>query len=83
MPHFFYEQSLYVIVIISVTTTGFGAIPAFLSERFPTEIHNSSSGFAYNGAYFLVLYPLITLNLPYNAVERSLLCWDLILFLDR
>jgi len=64
----FYEQSFYVIAIVFVTTTGFGAIPAFLSERFPTEIRNSASGFAYNGGLFFgALAPLVALNLLSEA----------------
>jgi len=61
---FFYERYFYVIVIVFVATTGFGAIPAFLSERFPTEIRNSASGFAYNGGLFFgAMAPIIALNL--------------------
>jgi MFS transporter, MHS family, proline/betaine transporter len=61
---FFYEKSFYIIVIVFVATTGFGAIPAFLSERFPTEIRNSASGFAYNGGLFFgALAPIVALNL--------------------
>jgi MFS family permease len=43
------ERVLYTIILIIVATTGFGPIPAFLSERFPTEVRNSASGFIYNG----------------------------------
>lgn len=60
----FYEQSVFILVIVFFATTGFGAIPAFLSERFPTEIRNSASGFAYNGGLFFgAMAPIIALNL--------------------
>ncbi|WP_297593812.1 hypothetical protein [Nitrosopumilus sp.] len=39
----------YTVVLMIIATTGFGPIPVFLSERFPTEIRNSASGFIYNG----------------------------------
>jgi len=65
---FFYERTVYVIIIVFVATTGFGAIPAFLSERFPTEIRNSASGFVYNGGLFFgALAPLVAINLISNA----------------
>ena len=40
-----YERIAYTVILIVVATTGFGPIPAFLSERFPTEVRNSASGF--------------------------------------
>jgi len=68
----FYESYFYVIVIVFVTTTGFGAIPAFLSERFPTEIRNSASGFAYNGGLFFgAMAPIIALNLLSKAADYA------------
>ncbi len=49
-------------------TTGFGPIPAFLSERFPTEIRNSASGFVYNGGLIFGSWaPLIAVSLLANA----------------
>ena len=69
---FFYERSTYAIIIIFVATTGFGAIPAFLSERFPTEIRNSASGFAYNGGLFFgAMAPIIALNLLSQSSEYA------------
>lgn len=69
---FFYERSIYSIIIIFVATTGFGAIPAFLSERFPTEIRNSASGFAYNGGLFFgAMAPIIALNLLSQSSEYA------------
>ena len=43
------EKKLYASIAVFVSSTAFGSIPAFLSERFPTEIRNTASGFAYNG----------------------------------
>ena len=68
----FYERYFYVIVIVFVTTTGFGAIPAFLSERFPTEIRNSASGFAYNGGLFFgAMAPIIAINLLSKTTDYA------------
>jgi MFS family permease len=51
-------------VLIFVATTGFGPIPAFLSERFPTEVRNSACGFVYNGGLIAGSWaPLIAVNL--------------------
>ena len=51
-------------------TTGFGPIPAFLSERFPTEIRNSASGFVYNGGLIFGSWaPLIAVTLLAEAGE--------------
>lgn len=50
------------------TTTGFGPIPAMLSERFPTEVRNSACGFVYNGGLIIGSWaPLIAVNLLSNA----------------
>ncbi|MDE1818742.1 MAG: MFS transporter [Thaumarchaeota archaeon] len=60
----FYERSLYTAILIFVATSGFGPIPAFLSERFPTEIRNSASGFVYNGGLLIGSWaPLIAVSL--------------------
>ena len=62
------ERIIYTGVIVFVTTTGFGSIPAFLSERFPTEIRNSACGFVYNdGLIFGSWAPLIVVNLLSQA----------------
>lgn len=60
----FFERSIFTIILIMVATTGFGPIPAFLSERFPTAIRNSASGFAYNGGLLFGSWaPLIAVSL--------------------
>ena len=64
------ERILYTIVLIMAATTGFGPIPAFLSERFSTEIRNSASGFVYNGGLIFGSWaPLIAVALLAEAGE--------------
>ena len=48
-----FERIVYVIILMMAATTGFGPIPAFLSERFSTAVRNSASGFAYNGGLLI------------------------------
>jgi len=63
-----FEKALYIIILIFAATTGFGPIPAMLSERFPTEIRNSACGFVYNGGLIIGSWaPLIAVNLLSNA----------------
>ncbi|MFB5598037.1 MAG: MFS transporter [Nitrosopumilaceae archaeon] len=65
-----FERILYTIVLIMAATTGFGPIPAFLSERFSTEIRNSASGFVYNGGLIFGSWaPLIAVALLAEAGE--------------
>jgi MHS family proline/betaine transporter-like MFS transporter len=53
-----------VIILIMAATTGFGPIPAFLSERFQTSIRNSASGFAYNGGLLVGSWaPLVAVTM--------------------
>ena len=59
-----FERISYTIILIMVATTGFGPIPAFLSERFPTEVRNSASGFIYNGGLIFGSWaPLIAVTM--------------------
>jgi len=54
----------FVIVYAFVVSTASGPIPAFFSERFPTQIRNSAAGFSYNaGLIFGSWSPLIALSL--------------------
>lgn len=63
-----FERIIYTIILIFAATTGFGPIPAFLSERFPTELRNSACGFVYNGGLIIGSWaPLIAVNLISNA----------------
>lgn len=60
----FYARSLYTIILIFAATSGFGPIPAFLSERFSTEVRNSASGFVYNGGLLIGSWaPLIAVTI--------------------
>jgi len=62
------ERILYIVPFVFVATTCFGAIPAFLSERFLTEVRNSAAGFVYNGGLIIGSWsPLIAINLLSNA----------------
>ncbi len=62
---------LFVIIYAFVVSTASGPVPAFFSERFPTEIRNSAAGFSYNaGLIFGSWSPLIALTLM-SLVERS------------
>ena len=64
------ERVGYTIILIIVATTGFGPIPAFLSERFPTEIRNSASGFIYNGGLIFGSWaPLIAVTMLSKGEE--------------
>ena len=65
-----YERAVYTIILIVVATTGFGPIPAFLSERFPTEVRNSASGFIYNGGLIFGSWaPLIAVTMLSNNTK--------------
>lgn len=67
------EKILYASVVVFVSSTAFGPIPAFLSERFPTEIRNSASGFAYNGGLIIGAWsPLIAINFLSHLGQNSL-----------
>ena len=60
----FYSRSLYTVILIFAATSGFGPIPAFLSERFSTEVRNSASGFVYNGGLLIGSWaPLIAVTI--------------------
>lgn len=62
------ERILYIVPFVFVATTCFGAIPAFLSERFLTEVRNSACGFVYNGGLIVGSWsPLIAINLLSDA----------------
>ena len=55
---------LYVVIFAFVVSTASGPIPAYFSERFPTQIRNSAAGFSYNaGLIFGSWSPLIAVYL--------------------
>lgn len=68
------EKILYASIIVFISSTAFGPIPAFLSERFPTEIRNSASGFASNGGLIIGTWsPLLAINLLSHIGQSSFL----------
>lgn len=59
----FYKM-FYMSILVCVATAGFGPMPAFLSERFPTEIRNTASGFAFNAGLIIGSWaPLIAIQM--------------------
>jgi MFS family permease len=65
-----FERAIFTAIFIFVTTTGFGPIPAFLSEKFSTEIRNSATGFVYNSGLIVGSWaPLVAVSLLTNAAE--------------
>ena len=67
-----YEKMFYASILIFVSATAFGPIPAFLSERFPTEIRNTASGLVYNGGLIIGAWsPVIAISLLSNTKSFS------------
>jgi MFS family permease len=55
---------LFATVYAFIVSTASGPVPAFFSERFPTQLRNSAAGFSYNaGLIFGSWSPLIALSL--------------------
>jgi MFS family permease len=68
-----YGLVVYVIMFAFVISTASGPIPAYFSERFPTQIRNSAAGFSYNaGLLFGSWSPLIALYLM-SAVPKQMI----------
>ena len=66
-----YGLVLYVVVFAFVVSTASGPIPAYFSERFPTQIRNSAAGFSYNaGLIFGSWSPLIALYLMSSVPKQ-------------
>ena len=64
---------MYGIGVAFVVSTASGPIPAYFSERFPTQIRNSAAGFSYNaGLIFGSWSPLIALYLM-SAVPKQMI----------
>ncbi len=64
---------IFVIVYAFVASTASGPIPAFFSERFPTQVRNSAAGFSYNaGLIFGSWSPLIALHLM-SSVQNEMI----------
>ncbi len=65
------ERMFFTAILVFVASTAFGPIPAFLSERFPTAIRNSASGFVYNGGLIIGSWsPLIAIHLLSQAQKQ-------------
>ena len=68
-----YGLVLYVVVFAFVVSTASGPIPAYFSERFPTQIRNSAAGFSYNaGLIFGSWSPLIALYLMSSVPKQMI-----------
>lgn len=68
-----YGLVLYVVVFAFVISTASGPIPAYFSERFPTQIRNSAAGFSYNaGLIFGSWSPLIALYLLSSVPKQMI-----------
>ena len=62
------QRMFFTALLVFVASTAFGPMPAFLSERFPTAIRNSASGFAYNGGLIIGSWsPLVAIQLLSQA----------------
>jgi MHS family proline/betaine transporter-like MFS transporter len=59
------ERIFYGAVLVMIATSGFGTMPAFLSERFPTQIRNTSAGFVFNSGLIIGAWA------PLMAIEIS------------
>ena len=58
------DRIAYSVILVFATATGFGVIPAFLSERFPTRIRNTASGTVFNAGLIIGAWaPVIGINL--------------------
>jgi MHS family proline/betaine transporter-like MFS transporter len=59
-----FDRIFYNSVLIMIATSGFGPMPAFLSERFPTQIRNTSAGFVFNSGLIIGAWaPLIAIGI--------------------
>ena len=59
-----FDKTLYSMALVFVAATGFGVIPAFLSEIFPTRIRNTGAGTVFNGGLIIGAWaPVIGIKL--------------------
>lgn len=69
----FLLAGLLVAVYAFVISTASGPVPAFFSERFPTQVRNSAAGFSYNaGLIFGSWSPLIALYLMSSSAKEMI-----------
>jgi MFS family permease len=63
----------FVLIYAFVISTASGPVPAFFSERFPTNLRNSAVGFSYNaGLIFGSWSPLIALHLMSSVAKEMI-----------
>lgn len=78
-----HEKILYASMLIFLSATAFGPMPAFLSERFPTEIRNTASGLVYNGGLIIGSWsPIVALSLLTSTKSLSPTLIPLVLALN-
>lgn len=59
-----FERIFYTSILVMIATSGFGPMPAFLSEKFPTQIRNTSAGFVFNSGLIIGAWaPLIAIEM--------------------
>lgn len=59
-----FERIFYGSILIMLATSGFGPMPAFLSEKFPTQIRNTAAGFVFNSGLIIGAWaPLIAIEM--------------------
>ncbi|MDE1863454.1 MAG: MFS transporter [Thaumarchaeota archaeon] len=64
------EKGIYVSILLMLATAGFGPIPAFLSERFPTQIRNTAAGFVFNlGLIIGAWAPLVAVEMSFRSAQ--------------
>jgi MFS family permease len=66
------DRAFFTVLYIFVATIGFGPIPAFLSEKFSTEIRNSAAGFVYNAGLIVGSWaPVVAVTMLANAGKSA------------
>ncbi len=57
------ERIFYSSILVMAATSGFGTMPAFLSERFPTQIRNTLAGSVFNSGLIIGAWaPLVAIE---------------------
>jgi len=78
-----HEKIFFASVLIFFSATAFGPIPAFLSERFPTEIRNTASGLVYNGGLIIGSWsPIVAISLLSSTKSLAPILIPLVLALN-
>jgi len=59
-----FERIFCTSILVMIATSGFGPMPAFLSEKFPTQIRNTSAGFVFNSGLIIGAWaPLVAIEM--------------------